>query len=166
MTVMSKAKYLILPSAILALLLLPRVPASARQAAPAAADSAAIAAMIGQMQDKFMAALMTENTAVLDSLVASDAWAIRGNGERHAKADWLASIAGKFSLAKSATTKQTIHVHGNDVAVVVSEHTGAGTMHTGEAMKGNVAIGTIWVLRDNKWQIVLRNTTLKTGGAK
>lgn len=167
MTLVPKVKY-VLPAVVAVALLVHEVPvARARQAAaPAAGDSASIAAAVTQLQQKYQAALEANNTAVLDSLVASDAWMIRPNGERHNKADWLATMAGKFKLTKSSATKTAVHVHGNDVAIVVMDHKGAGTLHTGDPMPGAVTITTIWVMRDGNWQVVLRSTTPKTGGAK
>lgn len=134
-------------------------PARAQQpAAGAGADSAAIAATITQLTQKFSDALEANNTAVLDSMLAPDVWVVRPNGERHRKEEWIRSFAEKFHVTKNDLKSNVVHVHGNDVAVVVSENINAGTRHTGEAIN-NSTVGTVWVNRGGNWQIVLRTVT-------
>lgn len=135
---------------------------SARAQQPAtspSADSAAIVATILQLEQKYNKALAASDTVVLDSLVAPDAWIIRPNGEQHQKAEWLHSFAEKFHMDKAEARSTKVHVHGGDGAVVVTEMATAGTSHLGTRLAPAHTVGTIWVNRGGKWQIVLRTST-------
>jgi ketosteroid isomerase-like protein len=167
MIVLPKVKYAVAGSLVVLLMVWPHVDrARAQQPAPAAStDSASIAATITQLTEKFNAAVASNNTAVLDSMTASDAWVIRPNGERHNKTDWLASFAAKFHVTKMNVKPIVVHVHGDDVAVVAGTHIATGTLHTGGPITDS-AVATIWVKRNGQWQVVLRSITNKTAGAK
>lgn len=135
---------------------------------PTAPDSAAIARTIEELSRKYSDAIEAENVAVLDSLLADDAWLVRPNGDRQSKADFLASIKPGGSNATFHDVRNVIvHVHGNDVAVAVAQQSLAGTSHTGGKLASRNTSGSIWVNRGGSWRIVLRGVTPVTkGGAQ
>jgi uncharacterized protein (TIGR02246 family) len=152
------------PTRVLPALLLAVLWNSASAQQPAA-DSAAVATEVLALNAKYVTAAAANNTAVLDSLIAADGRTIRPNGDRHTKAEMLASMtSGPMRFRSLAAEETTVHVYGNDVAIVVSRHRVAGTSHTGGALPARNVTSRIWVKRDGRWQVVLTSST--PGGAQ
>ena len=144
----------------LAITIIPNAPA--QQATGTAPDSTGIAATITELTQKYSDALEQNNTALIDSLVASDAWMVLPDGRRLNRSEWSATVSGqqgKFRATKYDVLQTTVRVHGNDVAVVVSTQDMEGTTHGGLKLDHQRRVGTVWVNRDGRWQIVSRVIT-------
>lgn len=136
------------------------------QQAPAAA-SADVSAQITALTEQFSAALKTNNTAVLDSMTASNMSVVRPNGERQTRSQWMASFTGGTQKFTSHDIEEvTVRVHGTDVAIAVSRNRVTGTGHSGSTLAPTNVTTRIWVLRDGRWQVVQIVVTPINQGAR
>jgi ketosteroid isomerase-like protein len=109
---------------------------------------------IDRLEEAFRNAVLTSNSAVLNSLLADDYTAITANGTLQTKQDWLANLrSGRVHFTSLDVSDRKVRFYGN-TAVVTSRADVQGTTVSG-AISGNYRYTRVYIRNsEGKWKIV------------
>ena len=120
-----------------------------------AADSSAVQANLKQMEDAWVKAIVSKDTATLGNFIADDFAGFDPDGKHVTKSQLLDGYKSDPSTLSSSTNENMdVHVYGSNVASVCGTTTEKGTDKSGKQFTRSYMWIDTWMERDGKWQCI------------
>ena len=120
-----------------------------------AADSSAVSAKLKEMEDAWVKAIVSKDTATLGNFIADDFAGFDPDGKHVSKSQLLDGYKSDPSTLSSSTNQNMdVHVYGSNVASVCGTTTEKGTDKSGKQFTRSYMWIDTWMERDGKWQCI------------
>jgi len=140
----------LLVTTLLAFAIVPKVHAQG-----GSADSSAVQAKLKEMEDAWVKALVSKDTATVGNLIADDFAGFNPDGKHNTKSQLLDEAKNETATLSSSTNENMdVHVYGPSLATVCGTTIEKGKDKNGKQFtRGYMWIDT-WMERDGKWQCI------------
>ena len=130
------------------------LPAIAQEEKTSAA-SPDVSSAIRQMEERWEAAVLKQDSKAVGELLASDYAGVNEKGEHEDKAALLSRMNQETETLSSAKiTDLKVHVYGANVAVAIGDTAEKRTDKNGKAFDRVYRFTDTWMERDGKWQCI------------
>ncbi len=139
------------------------LPAIAQEEKTSAA-STDVSSAIRQMEERWEAAILKQDSKTVGELLASDYAGVNEKGEHEDKATLLSRMDKETETLSSARiTDLKVHVYGANVAVAIGDTAEKGKDKSGKAFDRVYRFTDTWMERDGKWQCIAEQTAKVRG---
>ena len=113
---------------------------------------------IGGLLDQYMHALLNKDLAALDRIWADDLTFVNPRGELLTKQNRMENIkTGATAFKAIRQSEQKIRTYGN--TAVATFKVALDAQYSGQEGSGDYRVTTVWVQRNNSWQMVAVHMT-------
>ena len=114
---------------------------------------------VTKIEQDLSAALMKNDAAALDPVVAAEAFFVAPDGDTQTKAEFLADVkSGDLKLQQNQLSEMKVQAADADMAVVTYRSVDKGS-YKGEDISGSYRWMDVFVKRDGKWLLVTSQGT-------
>jgi ketosteroid isomerase-like protein len=119
------------------------------------ADSSAVQANLKQMEDAWVKALVSKDSAAIGNFIADDFAGINPEGKRVTKSQLLAEAKNEPATMHSSTNESMdVQVYGPNLATVSGTTTEKGKDKAGKEFTRTYVWLDTWMERNGKWECV------------
>ena len=120
-----------------------------------AADSSAVQANLKQMEDAWVKALVSKDSAAVGNLIADDFAGFNPEGKHVTKSQLLDEAKNEPNTLSSATNdNMDVHVYGPNLATVSGTTTEKGKDKAGKQVTRTYVWVDTWMERNGKWECI------------
>jgi ketosteroid isomerase-like protein len=120
-----------------------------------AADSSAVQANLKQMEDAWVKALVSKDSAAVGNMIADDFAGFNPEGKHIGKSQMLDEMKNEPNTLSSATNENMdVHVYGPSLATVCGTTTEKGKDKAGKEFTRTYVWVDTWAERNGKWQCI------------
>ena len=120
-----------------------------------AADSSAVQANLKQMEDAWVKALISKDSAAVGNMIADDFAGFNPEGKHATKSQLLDEMKNDPNTLSSATNENMdVHVYGPNLATVIGTTTEKGKDKDGKQFTRSYAWVDTWMERNGKWECI------------
>jgi ketosteroid isomerase-like protein len=140
---------------LLAITLLAFAIAPLTRAQENAADSSAVQAKLKQMEDAWVKALISKDSAAIGNMIADDFAGFNPEGKHVTKSRLLDEAKNEPSTLSSSTNdNMDVHVYGPNLATVSGTTTEKGKDKDGKQFTRSYVWVDTWMERNGKWECI------------
>ena len=144
-----------LVSPLLAITLLGFAIAPGARAQEKSADSSAVQTNLKQMEDAWVKALVTKDSAAIGNFIADDFAGFNPEGKHVTKSQLLDEMKNERNTLSSATNdNMDVHVYGPNLATVCGTTTEKGKDKDGKEFTRSYVWVDTWMERNGKWECI------------
>ncbi len=134
---------------------------SAKAATASAGKKMGVEATLKEMENKWAAAYMKHDSAVVEPMVASDFIGVNPKGKVVNRRAVLAEVKStKETYTSEKNEKMQVRRYGNNVAVVIGTSREKGMTKDGKKFDRTYRYTDTWMDRGGKWQCIAEQVTL------
>ena len=142
-------------SSLLVITLLGLAAAPCVHAQESAADSSAVQATLKQMEDAWVKALVSKDSAAVGNMIADDFAGFNPEGKHVTKSQMLDEMKNEPNTLSSATNdNMDVHVYGPNLATVCGTTTEKGKDKDGKQFTHSYVWLDTWMERNGKWECI------------
>ena len=120
-----------------------------------AADSSAVQANLKQMEDAWVKALVSKDSATVGNMIADDFAGFNPDGKHVGKSQLLDEAKNEPNTLSSATNENMdVHVYGPNLATVCGTTTEKGKNKDGKEFTHTYVWVDTWTERNGKWECI------------
>jgi ketosteroid isomerase-like protein len=120
-----------------------------------AADSSAVQANLKQMEDAWVKALISKDSAAVGNMIADDFAGFNPEGKHVSKSELLDAMKNEPNTLSSTTNdNMDVHVYGPNLATVCGTTTEKGKDKDGKQFTHSYVWLDTWMERNGKWQCI------------
>ncbi len=120
-----------------------------------AADSSAVQATLKQMEDAWVKALVSKDSAAVGNMIADDFAGFNPEGKNVTKSQMLDEMKNEPNTLSSATNdNMDVHVYGPNLATVCGTTTEKGKDKDGKQFTHSYVWLDTWMERNGKWECI------------
>ena len=120
-----------------------------------AQENSAVAAKLKEMEDAWVKALVSKDTAAIGNFIADDFAGFSPEGKHATKSKLLDEAKNDpATLSSSANENMDVHVYGPNLATVCGTTTEKGKDKNGKQFTRSYTWIDTWMERDGKWQCI------------